>query len=250
MPLFNVAVREHAYTGRFYGDVVQAESYEEALQVAAGQAAVPRPMPGPEPQQRSGVAVTGHTCTGRLDTDVVQAEPREEAQQPAAVQAAVPGLPPGPALQRGFSVVVTEQAYAGRVHSAVVQAGSCEEALQVAAGQAAAPEPSPGPEPQADAAGRPRCADVWVYSVLHCELAAGHDPPHMAVAGYERPARWVRDDRGIAHALPDPATDVPAVSPITQPSPGREGEPPEATRAPGPRPHLESEPSAAGPAPV
>src|SRR5580693_9460966 len=150
MPLFNVAVREHAYTGWFYSDVVQAESSEEALQVAAEQAAAPEPAPEPKPLQRFDVAVTEPTYTGRLDTDVVRVEPHEEAQPPAA-----------------------------------------------------APEPSPGPTPRADAADRPRCADVWVYSLLDCELVAGHDPPHMAVAGYERPVRWVRDDRGIAHALTD-----------------------------------------------
>ena len=200
MPLFNVAVREHAYTGRFYSDVVQAESSEEALQTAAEQAAAPKPSPDPRPLQRSDVAVTEPTCTGRLDTDVVRAEPRGQAQQPAAV----PNPPPGPTPQRGFSVVVTEQAYGERVHSAVVQAGSCQEALQAAAEQAA-PKPSPDPKLEADAAGRPRCADVWVYSLLDCELVAGHDPPHMAVAGHKRPVEWVRDDRGIAHALTDPA---------------------------------------------
>jgi len=56
-----------------------------------------------------------------------------------------------------------------------------------------------------------RCADVWLYSLLHCELAEGHDGPHMATAsGYRRPARWVRDDRGLAHALPEPAGPRPA----------------------------------------
>jgi len=198
MPLFNVAVREHAYTGRFYSDVVQAESSEEALQTAAQQAAAPKPSPDPTVLQGFDVAVTEPAWTGRLDTDVVRAEPREEAQQPAASNPS-----PGPMPQRGFSVVVTEQAYGERVHSAVVQAGSCQEALQAAAEQAAAPKPSLDPKLEADAAGRPRCADVWVYSLLDCELVAGHDPPHMAVAGYERPVRWVRDDRGIAHALTD-----------------------------------------------
>lgn len=199
MPLFNVAVREHAYTGRFYSDVVQAESSEEALQAAAEQAAAPERSPDPTVRQRFDVAVTEPTRTGRLDTDVVRTEPREKAQQPAAA----PKPSPGPTPRRGFSVVVTEQAYGERVHSAVVQAGSCQEALQAAAEQAAAPKPSPDPKLEADAAGRPRCADVWVYSLLDCELVAGHDPPHMAVAGYERPVRWVRDDRGIAHALTD-----------------------------------------------
>ena len=198
MPLFNVAVREHAYTGRFYSDVVQAESSEEALQTAAQQAAAPKPSPDPTVLQGFDVAVTEPAWTGRLDTDVVRTEPREEAQQPAASNPS-----PGPTPQRGFSVVVTEQAYGERVHSAVVQAGSCQEALQAAAEQAAAPKPSLDPKLEADAAGRPRCADVWVYSLLDCELVAGHDPPHMAVAGYERPVRWVRDDRGIAHALTD-----------------------------------------------
>jgi hypothetical protein len=201
MPLFNVAVREHAYTGRFYSDVVQAESSEEALQTAAQQTAEPKPSPDPTVLQKFDVAVTEPTWTGRLDADVVRAEPREEAQQPAAAL----GPPPGPTPQRGFSVVVTEQAYGERVHSVVVQAGSCQEALQAAAEQAAEPKPSPDPKLEADAAGRPRCADVWVYSLLDCELVAGHDPPHMAVAGHERPVEWVRDDRGIAHALTEPS---------------------------------------------
>jgi hypothetical protein len=224
MPLFNVAVREHTYTGRLYSDVVQAGSPEEALQVAAQHAVVPGPPAGPRPQHGSDVAVTGPTRTGRLDTDVVRASRRGE---PVWV-AAAPGPPPSPAPQHGFSVVVREQADAGRFRSDVVQAGSPEEALQVAAAQAAS-EPPPGPTPQAEAAGRPRCADVWVYALLHCDLEAGHDPPHMAVArGYRRPVRWVRDDLGVAHPAPDPATGAPVVSPITQPAPAPEAEPPEA----------------------
>ena len=164
MARFNVTVREHSYTGRFYSDVVQAESCEDALQVASEQDAGPQPSPGSP-------------------------------------------------LPRGFSVVVREQAYAGRFYSDVVQAESCGEALEAAAARADAPQPSLDPRLQADAAGRPRCADVWVYSVLHCELAAGHDAPHMAVArGYGRPVSWVRDDRGLAHALPDPATGTPMAS--------------------------------------
>ena len=125
------------------------------------------------------------------------------------------------------SVVVREQADAGRFRSDVVQARSPEEALQAAAAQAAS-EP-PGPTPQAEAAGRPRCADVWVYTLLHCDLEAGHDPPHMAIArGYRRPVRWMRDELGIAHPAPDPATGAPVVSPVIQPSPAPEAEPPEA----------------------
>ncbi len=225
MPLFNVAVREHTYTGRFYSHVVRAGSPEEALQVAARHAAVPPPPPGPGPQQGSDVAVTEGTSTGRLDTDVMQASRREEVPQLAAA----PEPPPSPAPQHGFSVVVREQAYAARFYSDVVRAGSPEEALQVAAAQAAAPEPPPAPAPQAAAAGRPRCADVWVYALLHCELEAGHDPPHMGVAhGYGRPVKWVRDDLGIAHAVPEPAADDSVLSPITRPSPAREAEPPEA----------------------
>jgi hypothetical protein len=224
MPLFNVAVREHTYTAQFYSDVVQAGSPEEALQVAAQHAVVPGPPAGPRPQHGSGPEVTGPTCTGRLDTEFVRVSRRGEP-----VQVAAPGPPPSSALQHGFSVVVREQAGAGRIRSDVVQAGSPEEALQVAAAQAAAPEPPPGPTPRTEAAGRPRCADVWVYTLLHCDLEAGHDPPHMAVAhGYRRSAKWVRDDLGIARPVPDPATGAPVVSPITQPSPAPEAEPPEA----------------------
>ena len=65
------------------------------------------------------------------------------------------------------------------------------------------------------------------YALLHCDLEAGHDPPHMALArGYRRPVRWVRDDSGIAHPVPDPATGAPVVSPVTQPSPAPQAEPP------------------------
>ena len=224
MPLFNVAVREHTYTGRFYGDVVQASSPEEALQVAARHAVVPGSPAGPRPRHGAGVAVTGPARTGRLDTDVVRVSRRGD---PVPVTAA-PGPPPSPAPRHGFSVVVREQADAGQFRSDVVQAGSPQEALHVAAAQATAPESPPGPTPQAEAAGRPRCADVWVYALLHCDLAAGHDLPHMAVArGYRRPVRWVRDDLGIAHPVPDPATGAPVVSPITQPSAAPQAEPPE-----------------------
>ena len=66
--------------------------------------------------------------------------------------------------------------------------------------------------------------------MLHCDLEAGHDPPHMAAArGYRRPVRWVRDDLGVAHPVPDPATGAPVVSQVTQASPAPEGEPREAT---------------------
>ena len=275
MPLFSVTVREHAYTGRFYSDVVQAGSCEEALQVAVERAAVPWPPSGPTPRGEFDAAVTGRTRTGRPDTGVVHAGrredaqlpaagrredaqlpapvprgdaqlpaagrredaqlpapgrredaqlpapgPREEAPETAAGQAAAPQPAPGPPLERGFSVAVREQAPAGRVYTEIVQAASSEEALLVAAELAAAPQPSPGPQPQADAEGRPVCGDVWIYSLLHCELVAGHDPPHMAVArGYRRPVRWVRDDRGVARTLPDPATGARAVFPGTPPSP-------------------------------
>ena len=220
MPLFHVAVREHTYTGRFYSEAVQAESPEEALLAAAERAVVPLPPTAPVPQPVSGVAATGRTPTGWLDTDGVQASRHEDA--PQATAALRP--PPGPTPQ-GFSVVVREQADTGPVYSEVVQAGSAEEALQVAAGQVAAgqvaaPEPPPDPGLSAETAGRPRCADVWVYALLHCELEAGHDSPHMAVAHrYGRSARWVRDDRGIAHAVPGPAADAPVSASIVRLSP-------------------------------
>ena len=50
MPLFHVTVREHTYTGRFYHEVVEAESFEDALQLAAGRATAPQPPPGSEPE--------------------------------------------------------------------------------------------------------------------------------------------------------------------------------------------------------
>ena len=105
-----------------------------------------------------------------------------------------------------FNVTVREHAYTGRFYNDVVEAESCEEALHMATRQATAPQPPPGSKPQPVGANR-TCADIWVDSLLHCELAEGHYPPHTAVArGYRKPVRWVRDDRGLAHALPEPAS--------------------------------------------
>ena len=144
------------------------------------------------------VTVREHTYTGRFHNDVVEAGSCEEALHLAAGQATAPQQPPG-SEQRSFNVTVTEHTCTGRFYNDVVEAGSFEEALQLAAGQATGPEPPPGFRPQPDGANRRRCADVWIYSLLHCELAEGHYPPHMAVArGYWRPVRWVRDDRGFA----------------------------------------------------
>jgi hypothetical protein len=225
MALFNVTVREHTYTGRFYNDTVMAESCEEALQLAAERAIAPQPPPDSKPQQGSDVVVTEHAYPGRSHNDTVTAESSEEALQLAAKRATAPQPPPDPKPQQRFNVVVTEHAYPGRSHSDTVTAESSEEALQLAAKRATAPQPQPDPKPQPDAANRRRCADVWVYSLLHCELADGHDPPHMAVAtGYRHPMRWVRDDRGLAHAFPKPATgDPPVIPPITAPRPAPEG---------------------------
>jgi len=104
-----------------------------------------------------------------------------------------------------FHVTVREHTYTGRFYHDVVEAESFEDALQLAAGRATAPQPPPRSEPEPDDANHRRCADVWLYSLLRCELAEGHDGPHMATApGHRRPARWVRDDRGLAHALPEP----------------------------------------------
>ncbi len=156
--MFSVIVREHAYTGQLYHDVVEAGSCRQALQRAAGHAAAPQ-------------------------------------------------LPPGSG-RRSFSVTVTEHAYAAsarRFHDEFVEAGSCQQALQLAAGHAGGLRAPAGPGPQPDGADHRRCADAWVHSLLRCELAEGHDRPHMAAApGYWRPARWVRDDRGLAQALPEP----------------------------------------------
>jgi tetratricopeptide repeat protein len=211
MPLFHVTVREHTYTGRFYHDVVQAGSFQQALQLAAGHAAEPQPPAAP-PQREFNVEATEHPPAGHA-----------AAPQP-------PAAPP----QRGFNVAVTEHAPAGRSYTDVVQAGSFQQALQLAAERASVPHPPPVSAPQPGAAVRPRCADVWVYSLLRCELAEGHDPPHMAVApGYRRPVRWVRDHRGLAHALPEPAGQPSAMSLATQLPPAPEGESPQVPPAGG-----------------
>ena len=149
------------------------------------------------------ITVREHTYTGRFYSDVVEAGSCGEALQLAAGQATTPHLPPG-SKQLSFNVTVQEHTFTGRFYSDVVEAGSGQEALRLAAGQATGLQPLPGSRPQPDDA---RCADVWIYPLLHCELAEGHDLPHMAIApGYWRPARWVRDGRGIAHATPEPAT--------------------------------------------
>jgi hypothetical protein len=223
MPSFTVMVREHAYTGQFYGEVVQAESYEKALRVAAEHAGTPQP-PGPEPQQKPETTATAQAQSGPPADAAAPAGRREEPPPPTAA----PRPPTGPEPRRGFNVTVTAQAQAGPVYSDVVLAASSAEALHIAAAKAAAPQPPPAPEAWSAAADRPRCADVWVYSLLHCQLAAGHDPPHIAVApGYLRAVRWVRDARGIAHAVPEPPAGPP-VAPSTMqapPAPEEEAEP-------------------------
>lgn len=52
MPLFNVTVREHTCTGSSYTDVVQAESWGEALQLAAERVTASRPLPDLSRSQR------------------------------------------------------------------------------------------------------------------------------------------------------------------------------------------------------
>ncbi len=144
------------------------------------------------------ITLREHTYTGQFYNDVVEAGSFAEALRLAARQAAAPQPPPG-SRPRSFSVTLREHSYAGRLYNDVVEAGSFAEALRLAAGQAAAPQPPPGSRPQPDGVNRRRCPDVWIHSLLHCELAEGHDPPHRAVArGYWRPVRWVRDDRGLA----------------------------------------------------
>jgi hypothetical protein len=104
-----------------------------------------------------------------------------------------------------FHVILREHTYTGRFYHDVVEAASLDEALQLAAGRAAAPQPPPAARPWPPDADHPRCADVWVCSLLRCELTEGHDPPHLATApGYRRAVRWVRDDRGLAQAWPGP----------------------------------------------
>ena len=79
-----------------------------------------------------------------------------------------------------FHITLREHTYTGRFYNDVVEAGSFEEALRLGAGQATGPQPPSGFRPQPDGASRRRCADVWIHSLLHCELAE------------------VRDDRGLA----------------------------------------------------
>ena len=89
MPLFHITLREHTYTGRFYNDVVEAGSFEEALRLAAGQATPSRPPPG-SGQRSFNVTLREHTCAGRFHNDVVEAGSFEEALRLAAGQATGP----------------------------------------------------------------------------------------------------------------------------------------------------------------
>ena len=155
-------VREHAYTGRFYHDVVEAGSCEQALHLAAAQATAPR-------------------------------------------------LPPGSG-QRSFSVTVAEQAYvtgAGQFHDDVVEAGSCEQALHLAAGHASGPgagwfraAPRRRGSPQVR-----RC-----LGPLAVALRAGGGTRSAAHGRRTRllaPGQVGEDDRGLAHAVPEPDTGPP-----------------------------------------
>ena len=200
---------------RLPGDVVpaagEAPSGEAPSRLPGEDPAVPGaevpPVPGDDMPAPAGEVVPAPAGEGP-----------PPAGEPAAPGAPGPVLPPALVTPRGFSVVIREQAGAGPVYSDTVQAGSAAEALEAAAAQAAAPQPA-GPEAWADPEGRPRCPDVWIYSLLHCERPAGHEPPHEATArGYGRVVRWVRDARGIAEAVPRPGAGTRAVPPAVPPA--------------------------------
>ena len=63
-------VREHAYTVRFYGEVVQAESYEKALRVAAGHDAPTSGSPLAPLPARDRTRSSAHGRRARIPTDV------------------------------------------------------------------------------------------------------------------------------------------------------------------------------------
>jgi hypothetical protein len=161
--------------------------------------------------------LTGQVTAPEGQVPVPPEAPEETSPAPVG-QVPVPpasGPAPAPAPPRGFSVVVRAQAGAAPLYSDTVQAGSATEALEAAAAQAAAPQ-SAGPETWADPEGRPRCPDAWIYSLLHCERPAGHESPHQATArGYGRLVQWVRDARGIAHAVPQSPVRARAVPPAS-----------------------------------
>jgi len=182
------------------------EACEEAPTVLTGQVTAPEgqvPVPPEAPEEISSAPV------GQVP--VPPEVPEETSPAPVGQ---VP-VPPTPAPPRGFSVVVRAQAGAAPLYSDTVQAGSATEALEAAAAQAAAPQ-SAGPETWADPEGRPRCPDAWIYSLLHCERPAGHESPHQATArGYGRLVQWVRDARGVAHAVPQSPVRARAVPPAS-----------------------------------
>jgi len=84
MPLFSVTVREHAYTGIFYSDVVEAGSARDAVTVAGARAEA-RPWfpedaaPAPVPPRGFSVVVRGQAGAGPLYSDTVQAGSAAEA---------------------------------------------------------------------------------------------------------------------------------------------------------------------------
>ena len=167
MPLFSVVVREHAYTGRFYSDVVQAGSFEEALQAAAQHAAVPWPPPGPVPQGEFDVAVTARTGTERLDTGIAHAERPGEAPPLAAER---PGEAPQPAAERrGEAPQPAAERRGEAPQPAAERRGEApqpaaerrEEAPEPAAEQVAVPQPAaerPGEAPELAAERREEAA--------------------------------------------------------------------------------------------
>jgi len=94
VPLFSVIVREHAYTGQFYHDVVEAGSCEQALHRATA------PQLPPGSRQRSfSVTVTEHTyatSAGRFQDDFVEAGSCEQALHLAAARVRATARQRGP----------------------------------------------------------------------------------------------------------------------------------------------------------
>ena len=189
---------------------------------------------GSRPQEVTAYAIVNvtmreHTCTGRSGPEV-SCQPgtwRALSQVSRCIGRGAQLSAPRPDLERaGSACPLPRRSGVTRgtmTYTDVVQAECWREALQLPAERATASRPLPDFKPQPHAADCPRCADIWVHSLLHCGLEEGHES-----AAHRRPTRVlasgeVGEGRSWPHPSPAGASHRSAMIPaVTQrlPAPG------------------------------